>query len=89
VIAAAGRASCMPPCAPRTERSRPAAAITLADIVEAVEGPIALTACVDAHDCDFESGCAVRPHWPVVNEALRGALANVLLTQLARIEEPA
>jgi FeS assembly SUF system regulator len=69
--------------------ARPAAAITLADIVEAVEGPIALTACVDAHDCDFESGCAVRPHWPVVNEALRGALANVLLTQLARIEEPA
>ena len=33
--------------------ARPAAAITLADIVEAVEGPIALTACVESgrHDC--------------------------------------
>lgn len=69
--------------------ARPAAAITLADIVEAVEGPIALTACVDSHDCDYERGCSVRPHWPVVNQALRSALAAVPLTQLARIEEPA
>jgi FeS assembly SUF system regulator len=64
--------------------ARPAAAITLADIVEAVEGPIALTACVEhgRHDCTLESACMVRPHWPVVNEALRGALAGVPLTRL-------
>ena len=45
--------------------ARPAAAISLADIVEAVEGPIALTACVDngKHDCGLESACTVRPHW--------------------------
>lgn len=65
--------------------SRPAAAITLADIVEAMEGPIALAACVEhgRHDCTLEAGCALRPHWPVVNEALRGALAGIALTQLA------
>lgn len=65
--------------------ARPAAAITLADIVEAVEGPIALTACVELgkHDCGLEQACAVKPHWPLVNEALRGALAGVPLTQLA------
>ena len=65
--------------------ARPAAAITLADIVEAVEGPIALTACVEhgRHDCSLESACMVRPHWSVVNEALRGALAQVPLTRLA------
>jgi len=65
--------------------ARPAAAITLADIVEAVEGPIALTSCVEAarHDCGLEACCTVRPHWPLVNEALRGALAQVPLTQLA------
>ena len=65
--------------------ARPAAAITLADIVEAVEGPIALTACVDQgkHDCGLEAACQVKPHWPVVNAALRGALAGVALTQLA------
>lgn len=64
--------------------ARPAAAITLADIVEAVEGPIALTACVEQgrHDCTLEEACLVRPHWPQVNAALRGALAQVPLTQL-------
>jgi FeS assembly SUF system regulator len=66
--------------------ARPAAAISLADIVEAVEGPIALTACVEQgrHDCGLESCCNVRPHWGVVNETLRGALAGVPLTQLAQ-----
>jgi Rrf2 family protein len=65
--------------------ARPAAAITLADIVEAVEGPIALTSCVEdgRHDCTLEQACAVRPHWTGVNEILRGALAQVPLTQLA------
>lgn len=65
--------------------ARPAAAITLADIIEAVEGPIALTACVDAERdaCALDACCSVKPHWPVVNQALRGALAQVPLTQLA------
>lgn len=69
--------------------ARPAAAITLADIIEAVEGPIALTACVDQQrqDCGMEENCGVRPHWPLVNQTLRGALAGVSLTQLAA--EPA
>lgn len=68
--------------------ARPAAAISLADIVEAVEGPIALTACVEQgrHDCALEQSCSVRPHWPLVNEALRGALAQVPLSRLAQME---
>ena len=64
--------------------ARPAAAITLADIVEAVEGPIALSACSDGGECSVDQHCAVRPHWPVVNAALRGALASVSLVQLSR-----
>ena len=69
--------------------ARPAAAISLADIVEAVEGPIALTACTDhgKHDCGLESACTVRPHWGVVNAAMRGALAEVPLTRLAQIAD--
>ena len=65
--------------------ARTAAAITLADIVEAVEGPIALTACVEhgRSDCSLEQECTIRPHWPLVNQALRGALAQVPLTQLS------
>ena len=67
--------------------ARPAAAISLADIVEAVEGPIALTSCVEQgrHDCRMEVVCTVRPHWGAVNDAVRGALAGVPLTRLAEI----
>jgi FeS assembly SUF system regulator len=67
--------------------ARPAAAITLADIIEAVEGPIALTACAPEgrHDCGMEQCCTVRPHWAVVNETMRGALAEVPLTRLAEV----
>ena len=64
--------------------SRPPSAISLADIVEAVEGPIALTACVDhgSQDCCIEH-CRVKPHWNVVNNAVRGALAGISLATLA------
>ena len=63
--------------------ARPAAAITLADIIEAVEGPIALTQCVEGPDCAVDHACSVKPHWPIVNQTLRGALASIPLTQLA------
>jgi FeS assembly SUF system regulator len=71
--------------------ARPAAAITLADIVEAVEGPIALTSCVEQgrHDCALEGTCSVQPHWGVVNDAMRGALAGIPLTQLVTHREVA
>jgi FeS assembly SUF system regulator len=59
--------------------------ISLVDIVEAVEGPIALTSCVEEakHDCALESACKVRPHWGVVNDAVRGAFASVKLSHLS------
>ena len=65
--------------------ARPAAAISLADIVEAVEGPIAMTACVDEgrHDCGLEGACRVKPHWSAVNDAVKGALGGVSLATLA------
>lgn len=65
--------------------ARPPAAITIADIVEAIEGPIALTACVDTgrHDCAVEGSCRVRPHWNAVNGAVKGALAGVSLATLS------
>ena len=65
--------------------ARPPAAISLADIIEAVEGPIAMTACVETgkHDCALEGTCQVRPHMGAVNGAVRGALAAVSLSSLA------
>jgi FeS assembly SUF system regulator len=68
--------------------ARPAAAVSLADIIEAIEGPIAMTACVDTgkhakgEHCALEGSCKVQPHWAVVNGAVRGALANINLTTL-------
>jgi len=66
--------------------ARCAAEISLADIVEAVEGPIAMTACVEAgrHDCGVEHSCRVKPHWDAVNTAMRGALAGVSLESLSQ-----
>lgn len=66
--------------------SRPADEISLADIVEAVEGPIALTMCSDSnnHECILDAHCRVKPHIGVVGKAVRGALGAVPLTELAR-----
>ena len=65
--------------------AREAHSISLADIVEAVEGPIALTSCVEhgRQDCALDHHCRVKPHWGAVNDALRGALAGVSLATLA------
>jgi len=65
--------------------ARSPAEISLADIVEAVEGPIALTSCVETgrHDCGIDHHCQVRPHWGAVNDALRGALGGVSLATLS------
>ena len=65
--------------------ARPAAAITIADIVEAVDGPIALTACVDGGmgGCESEHLCPVRGRWDPVNHAIREALAGISVADLA------
>src|SRR3954465_4812441 len=66
--------------------ARPAAKIRLADIVEAVEGPIVMTMCSDSsnHDCILDAHCRVKPHMGVVGNAVRGALGAVSLTELAQ-----
>jgi FeS assembly SUF system regulator len=59
--------------------------ISIADIIEAVEGPIAMTACVEEgrHDCGLETACRVKPHWGAVNMAVKGALGSVTLASLS------
>ena len=60
--------------------------ISVAEGVEAVDGPIALTSCAgtDGTDCAMEGHCAIRGHWPPINQAVRGALAAVSLADLVR-----
>jgi FeS assembly SUF system regulator len=66
--------------------ARPASDISIADIVEAVDGPIALTACVapESHDCAIEGVCGVRGHWGPINAAVRAALEQVSLADLLK-----
>jgi FeS assembly SUF system regulator len=67
--------------------ARSATEISLADIVEAVEGPIAMTVCSGSEgvsDCALDAHCRVKPHMGVVGNAVRGALGAVSLTELAR-----
>lgn len=63
--------------------ARPAPEITLADIVEAVEGPIAMTVCSEGRtDCALDAHCRVKPHMGIVGNAVRDALDAVSLQQL-------
>jgi len=59
--------------------------ITVADIVQALEGPIALTACVEGapDPCGVSSLCPMAGNWNKVNEAIRDALASVTLADMA------
>ena len=84
-LAACGLLSSMRGAAGGFTLARPAEAISLADIVEAVEGPIAMSACSDGKfDCALDAHCRVKPHMGIVGDAVRGALGAVSLTELAR-----
>ncbi len=71
--------------------ARPPAAISLADIVEAIEGPIAMSTCADPgrHDCAVESNCRIKPQMNAVNGAVRGVLAGVSLASFVVPAQPA
>src|SRR3954464_1880831 len=66
-------------------RARGAGGISLADIIEAVEGPIAMTNCIEgsSYDCALERSCRVKPHLHAANVAVRGALQRVRLAPLS------
>ncbi len=65
--------------------SRPAEQITMAEIIQALEGPIALTACVDGAEsnCDVELLCPMRGNWNRVNTAIHAALSSVTLADMS------
>jgi FeS assembly SUF system regulator len=63
--------------------ARPLSAVSVADVIAAVDGPIALTACVDgAGGCDVQGLCAVKGRWDLVNDAIRGALESISLEDM-------
>ena len=66
--------------------ARSPAAITVAEVIAAVEGPIAVTECTDdSHsECVVESSCRVRTNWQKINDAVRGALEQITLEEMAQ-----
>lgn len=60
--------------------ARPANQITAAEVVEAIEGPVALTECSSAEGCDRD--CQVSESWQKVNSAVIGALSDLTLANM-------
>lgn len=65
--------------------ARPAHEISVARIITAIEGPVALTLCTTTDhtgDCGLESRCPVRGHWQKINRAVLDALEDVTLSDI-------
>ena len=66
---------------------RPASQITLKDIVEAFEGPILLSQCLQVKgedDCPFQVNCPVRPKWGRVQVAMLREMASITFEDLVQ-----
>ena len=63
--------------------ARPAAEISLVEIVEAMEGPLGMTECsLHAGACGIEQSCGVRANWRRINDVVADALRGVTLAQM-------
>jgi FeS assembly SUF system regulator len=63
----------------------PAAKISVAAIIAALEGPIAITECVEESEdgCTYEATCRVRGNWQRINHVVRDALDGISLEEMA------
>jgi FeS assembly SUF system regulator len=69
--------------------ARPAAAISAAAILDALEGPVALTECASSGGgCGLESYCRVGTAWQRINSSIRKALESISLEDLQTRHEP-
>jgi FeS assembly SUF system regulator len=59
--------------------------ISVATVISALEGPIALTECSISHQgCEQASGCDIRGNWSLINQTIHNALESVTLADLTR-----
>lgn len=68
--------------------SRDASDITVSEILEIIDGPIAITDCVCEHQtaelaCAIEDQCNMKQHWITISNTIRDALNRITLEQLA------
>lgn len=63
--------------------ARPAHEIVISEVIEALEGPIAMTECLGSGPtCAIEPSCPSRPNWQRINVAIHRALADVRLSDM-------
>src|SRR5438046_371074 len=63
--------------------ARAATAISVAEVVAAIDGDIGLTQCsVHVDECARTTYCPTRPHWAAINRAVGAALAAVTLDDM-------
>ena len=70
--------------------SRPAEEISVAALIRAIEGPIAVTECADENDghiCSIQEDCGVRANWQRINRAVEEALEKVRLSDMTIADE--
>lgn len=69
--------------------SRPLTEIAIADVVTAIDGPIAIAACTEGGNgrCEVEQ-CGVRGRWDPVNSAVLDALSRITLADMAAATTP-
>ncbi len=64
--------------------ARPAREISVAEVIAAIEGPVALTECALGDGrCSLERDCATRAKWRVISQAVQVALEAVSLADMA------
>jgi DNA-binding IscR family transcriptional regulator len=68
---------------------RPATMISVADVIEAIDGPFTVTACsTDKHDCEQFGKCSIRdPLW-AIRERIVAALGTVTIAEIAAESVP-
>lgn len=66
--------------------ARDSASITMAQIISAMDGPIAITECIDDSpgECSQEPSCSVRGNWQRINDAIRLALESITLAEMTQ-----
>jgi FeS assembly SUF system regulator len=63
--------------------------ITVAAVISALEGPIALTECsISLRGCEQASGCEIRGNWSLINQTIHDALESVTLADMIRPARP-
>ncbi|HQX90873.1 MAG TPA: SUF system Fe-S cluster assembly regulator [Thermomonas sp.] len=69
--------------------ARPAEAISLIAIVEAMEGPLGMTECsMPSGQCGIEHSCGVRANWRRINDVVADALRGISLAQMLAPPQP-